>query len=243
LIEHTKYYFGTIDSGAKIHLLYDIPSWGAGPMCAAYHRELHPNSTCTIRDVNCLECIKTLTHHRLLSKTWEVRARQSESIAKFANTHLGKFLRRAGSRQEDLDKEDSRVGSARCARPNLLFESKEEVRCVFYSLVIRTGALRRKYQGGIRAFVEKYQARCNRDLVVLCSMGPEELDGPLHDIEDSGLDGEEDFAVFDAFQRAIGIEMAREHGMEVEEEVEFSTRWLKGFVQRTGVVVHLIEPE
>ena len=243
LIENSKYQFGTVDSGARIHLLYEIPLWGAGPMCAAFHRDLHPNSSLTIHDVNCLQCIRTLTYHRLLSETWDVRAQQSEEFAKFAATYLGKFLRRAGARETDLDKKDGESGSGRYARPHLLFESEKEVRCAFYSLVIKTDALRRKYGGGVRAFVERYQARCNRDLVVLCSMGPEELNDPLHDIEESGLDGEEDFVLFDAFRDAFGIEMASKHGMEVEEEVRFSARWLKGSVQRGGVMVRLANTE
>ena len=210
-------------------------------MCDTYHRDLHPDTRLTIHDVNCLQCIRTLTHHRLLSATWNERAQQSEEFAKFAATYLGQALRRAGSRQIDLTKEDEHSGSERYAQPQLLFEAEKEIRCAFLSLVIKTDALRRKYGGGVRAFVEKYQARCNRDLVVLCSMGPEELNDPLHDIEQSGLDGEEDFAVFDAFQKALGIEMARERGM--EEEVRFSTRWLKGFVQRGGVVVHFADSE
>jgi hypothetical protein len=241
LIENSKYQFGTVDSGARVHLLYDIPSWGAGPMCDTYHRDLHPSTGLTLHDVNCLQCLRTLTYHRLLSETWDVRAQQSEEFAKFAATYLGQFLRRAGSRQKDLAKEDGHPGSQRYAPPHLLFESEKEIRCTFFSMVIKTAALRRKYEGGIKAFAERYQARCNRDLVVLCRMRSEELSDPLHDIEQSGLHGEEDFALFDAFREAIGIEMARERGMDVAEEVRFSTRWLKGFVQKTGVVVHLAE--
>jgi hypothetical protein len=243
LIEKMKYQFGTLDSGARIHLLYDTPSWGAGPICNAYHRDLHPNSNLTIHDVNCLHCIRTLTYHRLLSETWDVRAEHSESFAKFAATALGQFLRRAGSRSENLHKEDERSGSERYARPQLLFESEVKMRCAFLSLVIKTDALRRKYEGGVRAFVEKHQAHCNRDLVVLCAMCPEDLNDPLLDIEKSGLDGEEDFAIFDAFQKALGIEMAREHGMEVEQEVRFPMGWLKGFVQRGGIMVQLADSE
>jgi hypothetical protein len=243
LIEKTKYQFGTVDSGARIHLLYEIPSWGSGPMCDAYHRDLHPNRSLTVHDVSCLQCRRTLTYHRLLSQTWNERARRSEEFAKFAGTALGQFLRRAGSRQIDLQKQGDPSGSEHSVRPHLLFESEARMRCAFYSLVIKTGALRRKYEGGMRAFVEKYQARCNRDLVALCSMGPEELNDPLHDIEESGLEGEEDFVVFDAFREAIGIEMAREHGTEVGEEVRFSARWLRGFVQKSGVMVHLTDSE
>jgi hypothetical protein len=243
LIEETKYQFGTVDSGSRIHLLYDIPSWGQGPMCDTYHRDLHPDTRLTIHDVNCLQCIRTLTHHRLLSETWDVRAQQSEEFAKFAATHLGKFLRRAGSRQRDLAKEDGHSDSQRYAPPHLLFESEKEVRCAFFSLVIKTGALRRKYEGGVRAFVERYHARCNRDLVFLCAMSSDDLSEPILDLESSGLNGKDDFACFDAASQAIGLEMGRKMGSEEGPEVKFPIPWLKGYVQKGGVMVYLTGPE
>jgi hypothetical protein len=243
LIEKIRYQFGTVDSGARIHLLYEIPLWGAGPICDTYHRDLHPDTRLTIHDVNCLQCIRTLTHHRLLSETWNERAKHSEDFAKFAATYLGQALRRAGSRQIDLTKEDDHSGSGRYARPQLLFESEKEVRCAFYSLVIKTDALRRKYEGGVRAFVEKYEARCNRDLVVLCAMSPDDLSEPILDLEGSGLTGRDHFACFDAASQAIGLEMVRKMGSEEGPEVKFPIPWLKGYVQKGGVMVYLTGPE
>jgi hypothetical protein len=125
----------------------------------------------------------------------------------------------------------------------VLFVSAKELRCAFFSLVIKTDALRRKYEGGVRAFVEKYEARCNRDLVVLCAMSSDDLSEPILDLEGSGLNGKDDFACFDAASLAVGLEMGRKMGSQEGPEVKFPIPWLKGYVQKGGVMVYLTGPE
>jgi hypothetical protein len=121
----------------------------------------------------------------------------------------------------------------------IVFNADEPIRCVFHTLVVRINALREKYKGGVRAFVETHKPRCNSSLVALCAMSEEDLYEPILDLEKNGLVAEEDFESFDAAGRVIGFAMSLKVGMGYPEELKFDAPWLKGFVSNGGVMVYL----
>jgi len=127
--------------------------------------------------------------------------------------------------------------------PNLrvIYDSEKPVRCVFYTLVVKTESLRQKYEGGIAAFVNRYQPQCCKGLAVLCAMGTEDLYEPIEDLERSGLVGKEDFACFDASSLALGVEVMSRRRHEIGLDVKLPLQWLKGYAKDGGVEVYLVE--
>ena len=115
----------------------------------------------------------------------------------------------------------------------LKFTSERELRCVFYSLIVRIDAVRARYPGGLRAFVDKHHCRANRDLAVIVSMGGDNvLEKAIEDMESNGLEPREDFSVFDV--PWIGPEEGLPKG-----EFLLSVPWLTGRIERGGTMVHL----
>ena len=49
----------------------------------------------------------------------------------------------------------------------VVFSDTEYVRTVFFTLIVRTDSLSRKYPGGIKGFIETHGAKCNRHLAIL----------------------------------------------------------------------------
>jgi len=127
--------------------------------------------------------------------------------------------------------------------PNLrvIYDSEKPVRCVFNTLVVKTQSLKKKYEGGLAAFVNRYQPQCCKGLAVLCAMGTEDLYEPIEDLERSGLVGQEDFACFDASSLALGVEVMRRLGHETPSDVKLPLTWLKGYARDGGVEVYLVE--
>ena len=124
--------------------------------------------------------------------------------------------------------------------PNLrvIFDAEKPIRCVFFTLVVRTKAINAKYKGGMKAFVDRYKPQCCKGLAALCAMGEEDLYEPILDIEKNGLVGKDDFACFDATPYVIGFDMGRKMGSGIGSEVRFPLLWLKGHVHNGGVVVY-----
>jgi len=125
----------------------------------------------------------------------------------------------------------------------LILNSESPVRCVFYTLVVRMDALRDKYRGGVKAFVDRYKPHCGKGIAVLCAIGGQDLEEPILDIEKNGLVGEKEFACFDAFCQAITYELMHKIGTEKGAEVTFPIPWLRGYVENGGVMVSLAHAE
>ena len=127
--------------------------------------------------------------------------------------------------------------------PNLrvIYDSEKPVRCVFYTLVVKTESLKQKYEGGLAAFVNRYQPQCCKGLAVLCAMGTEDLYEPIEELERSGLVGQDDFTCFDASSLALGVEVMRRLGHETPSDVKLPLTWLKGYARDGGVEVYLVE--
>jgi hypothetical protein len=117
-------------------------------------------------------------------------------------------------------------------RPDLrlAFSSGKEIRCMLFTLAIRVEALRQKYSGGLKAFVETYGARCNRKLAFRCEIDPKFVDYAVSDLENNGLIRGEDFVSFD------GISIARFSNQ--GQDVDLGPDWLKGFIQDRHVIMY-----
>ena len=126
-------------------------------------------------------------------------------------------------------------------RPKLMFDSEEEIRCAFLTLVVKVESLRKKYKEGMGKFMERHGARCNRNLAYLCAMGGEDLDKPVLDLQMNGLTFGEDCFCFDAAWKLLGIEMARKFDKEVSEEVRFPVEWLTGRIHNGTMLISFAE--
>lgn len=102
--------------------------------------------------------------------------------------------------------------------------NKEKMECASHTLVIKNDALNAKYAGGLRSFVEKYNASCNRDITVTCDMGSE-IGEKVHDIDDNGLVPDEDYWMIDCWSYLMAV--ANPHKMAKPHEIETGIDWLK----------------
>ena len=124
----------------------------------------------------------------------------------------------------------------------IIFSSDDEIRCVFHTLVVKTESLKIKYPGGVRAFVEQYNGRCNKKLAVICGMGEEDLDDAFTDIENSGLIDRLDFAYFDASRDAMEYALFKKLYGKMGRQVDFSIDWIEGYVHNGGTIVRYKDP-
>jgi hypothetical protein len=177
----------------------------------------------TVKDVNCARCLKTDTYKQLLEEHNKT-------------TYLEQRLAERGSKRVSLFPENEPEQKPMPGL-RLLLDAEKEIRCAFYTVAVRMDAIKSKYKGGLRAFVERYAPRCNRKLAVLCAMDSDDLSEPILDLEASGLNGSDDFACFDAARMAIGCEMTLKMGSGEGSEVRFPLLWLKGYAQNGGVMV------
>lgn len=124
----------------------------------------------------------------------------------------------------------------------LAHTSSKEIRCCFFTLTIRRAALKEKYAGGLPAFMDKYHARTNRHLVVMCEMSGAYLDEACGDIIKSGLKSQEDFLCFEAMDMLAGIPGARDdtscrqgEPFNVDE-----SGWLRGYYKDGGMMIRYL---
>ena len=125
----------------------------------------------------------------------------------------------------------------------LILNSDSPVRCVFYTLVASMDALRDKYKGGVKAFVDRYKPQCGKGIAVLCAMGDQDLYEPILDIEGNGLIGSYDFVCFDAGREVLRSELVKKAGIKDNGYVNFPISWLKGYVKDGGVMVYSVDSE
>ncbi len=114
-------------------------------------------------------------------------------------------------------------------RPCLTYTADKEILCDFSTLVVKTEALRQKFDGGLSAFIERHEAQCNRDIAVLFDMATGYLDDAIEDLDLNGLVFGEDYLAFESYRYT----WFRDEGQEVDLEVP----WLTGRVKDVGMVV------
>ena len=124
----------------------------------------------------------------------------------------------------------------------MVHTSSKEMRCVFFTLVIKRAALKEKYEGGSSAFMEKYHARTNIHLVVMCEMSGDYLDKACGDIIKNGLKSQEDFLCFEAFDLMSGVAGGKykvPDGPDNPFDVDDSN-WLRGYYQNAGMMIRYV---
>ena len=85
-------------------------------------------------------------------------------------------------------------------------------------------------------FMDKYHARANRHLVVMCVMSGAYLDEPCRDIINSGLKFQEDFLCVEAMNIWNDIEDKKKYGIDGPFNVNKSG-WLKGCYKDGGMMI------
>ena len=113
--------------------------------------------------------------------------------------------------------------------PEVVFNAHKEIKCVFFTLAVKTAALKQKYLGGLKAFVQKYNVRCNRSLAVIVAMNGLDLKEPLADLKKNKLIADEDYVYFDA----TADFMWKGEGVDADLPVP----WLKGVTSGNGMKV------
>lgn len=104
-----------------------------------------------------------------------------------------------------------------------------QIRCVFYTLVVRNESLKRKWKAGLHSYWKEYNAQYNNDISTNCFMGPywdEQVDALIA----SGLKARTDFALFDASD----VIMKKAY-----EPFPMPVSWLAGFVLDGGVMIYM----
>jgi hypothetical protein len=186
--------------------------------------------------------MRSLTYHRLLPNAL---FRNLETDAKSSASHEA-ALNAKPSRTETktplpLGQAGKNVRPRRERGPQLVFDSRNKVRCVFFTLVVKLETLKEKYKGGILAFLKRHGARSNRNFAYMCVMNENDLTVPILDIKKRGLISDLDFVCFDATWRALGVEMPAKLGLKTQKRVQFPVEWLAGYVENGGVIIYYVE--
>jgi len=113
--------------------------------------------------------------------------------------------------------------------------SEEKLSCSFYTVVVRNAALIEAYPGGLKGFVNRYNAQSNNHITVFCDMGGEFHD-TVKDLITNGLKMDEDFTLFDAGRLALSasIDMGR---FKRPRMVDIGLDWLRVQYTPSGMFV------
>ncbi|KJS29365.1 MAG: hypothetical protein VR64_21365 [Desulfatitalea sp. BRH_c12] len=117
----------------------------------------------------------------------------------------------------------------------VVHDDSKTIKCVFHTMVVRNAAIAAKFPGGLKAFVEKHRPRCNNGLSVMCSMGFNDLEPLVQDLQAYGFD-RGDAVHFDAASYLIGAGATGDY-----HDIEFGIPWLKGECTKDGVFVRHVE--
>jgi hypothetical protein len=226
MFDRLQFMFGTMKGIRGVHIFAYSIYHEIRPICTSKSRICNVKLRSTASDVTCNRCRQTDTYQQLLA--------EHNKMTK--PTLLKQRLSKTGFKRETFSSHDSKQKPFRDLK--LVFDAEKEIRCAFHTLVVRLEAIRSKYKGGIRTFVDTYKPQCCRGLAALCGMSEEDLYEPILDIERNGLVGEQDFACFDAAGRGLGFEMAQKLGMSPTKELKFDCSWLRGFAKNGGVMVY-----
>ena len=112
----------------------------------------------------------------------------------------------------------------------LAFSSVKDIRCRLFTLAIKVEALRQKYSGGLKAFVETYGARCNRKLTFRCEIAARFVEYAVMDLKNNGLIEGKDFVSFDV----ISLARFSRQG----QDVDLGADWLKGFTKGRHIIIY-----
>lgn len=128
---------------------------------------------------------------------------------------------------------------------HLIFNSDKEIRCAHYAIIARVAALKKKYKGGVKAFVEKHDPQLNRDIAVLHFMGGNGMEELVTDFENNDLVDPVDYAFYSAFHDALEYELRMQMKKNNKELPDFKIEppapWLKVYYHNGGVMVSYVD--
>jgi hypothetical protein len=171
--DNLEYAFGTFKGSADmLHIMAYSGYHAFQPVCTTKKRsQIVWKVRASVKEVNCPRCMKTALYQKLLD----------EHIDKTRPTYLEQRLAELGAKQVSLLPENAPERKP-FPRLGLVVSADKEIRCAFYTVVVRVASIKAKYKGGLPVFVKKHRARCNRQLAVLCSMSSDDLDEPILDL-------------------------------------------------------------
>jgi len=152
---------------------------------------------------------------------------KSSAVISLFNFFLQKYSRLKENKGVFEHDTEAEINLAETNAP-FFYNSKKELICVFFTLVIRNQALEDKYPGGHKSFLRKYGGEYNDEITLNCFMAPE-FDDEIEDLDKSGLVANEDFVLFD-----VGIPL-----YEIEDYRPFKTGvgWLSGYYKQGSVMI------
>jgi hypothetical protein len=125
------------------------------------------------------------------------------------------------------------MGDGQIEKQEERYIKEKEMKCVFFSLVVRNQAIEKKYQGGLMAFLKKHiGSEYNDDITTICALSGGDLDEPLKDLQENGFDDEVDYCCFDATSHMI-------LGNSDNQNYESPVDWLEGRYFENSVKVKL----
>ena len=132
-------------------------------------------------------------------------------------------------------------------RPDLriVFQASEYIGCVFLSLVVKIDSLNEKYPGGIKAFDQKHNVTCNRDLAVICAMALDDLAEAVSDLDTHGFVNGDDVVLFDAASDVLA-QVAFEHSgldnaLHDYSKPDLGVNWLEGVIIKGKMMLRLVK--
>ncbi|NLH76577.1 MAG: hypothetical protein GX465_06025 [Acidobacteria bacterium] len=113
--------------------------------------------------------------------------------------------------------------------PENHYRAEEQIKCVFYSLVVRNEAVKKKWRARLKDYWRRYGAVYNDDITATCFMGPY-WDEQYGELIEKGLEAGRDFVLFDASNVILEKDGTA---------FPFKTGWIGGYVYQAGVMIFL----
>jgi len=191
-MDRISYTYGTIKGDdVTIHILAHTAIHPIVPVCTG---EI---TLCTIKvrlnadDVTCPRCKQSGVYDELL-QAQRKRERHSE---------LHQFLKRVKA-NERKPSDELYIDKLRMA-PRLIYTNENEIPCCFYTVVVKTDALKTRFPGGVNEFSSFYTATFNDHIAAYCTMSGADLEEVVEALEEAGLVCETDYVVHDAAAEVV----------------------------------------
>jgi len=121
-------------------------------------------------------------------------------------------------------------------RPFLMYQSTKELRCRFFTIVVKNEALQKKYPGGVLAYARKFRARFNGRITVTCDMG--EIDDQIESLKECSISVDE-CLVFDC-EGYMMDPLTLMSRVGEPYQVDLSVDWLKALVDKGAVYISYV---
>ncbi len=117
------------------------------------------------------------------------------------------------------------------------FTNENELKCIFFSVVIKNESLEQKYKGGFNAFSDKYKdsLEYNNKLSLSIGMSFGDIEDIINDLDQSGLIIGEDYI----YLNASGESLRMRH----QNDYELGCQWLKSYLKKGVLYVSYCKNE